>query len=202
MKPVLSLDMENPIDFIDKYGTFTHVKIGHSVAVHGKQILREFERRNLKVIVDLKFVDIPSTVARSIRAWDDPCVEGFTVHSACGIDAVKAAMESTDKLIFVVVKLTSIEGELEEYKDLIKALTNLGCSFVLPGKWAVELRSNINGKILVPGVRMKRDADDQRDVVHLNDILGIADYAVLGREVYKSQDPKTLIDEVRRMLNA
>ncbi len=202
MKPVLSLDMENPLQFIDKYGSFDHVKIGHSVAVHGKSVLEEFAKRNLEVIIDLKFVDIPSTIARSIKAWDHPSIKGFTVHSACGIDGVKAAMESTNKLIFVVVKLTSIEGELHQYVDLIKTLEVLGCSFVLPGKWAIELRKYISGKILVPGVRIKRGADDQKDVVHLNDVLNVADFVVLGREIYKSDDPAATIAEVRRMLNA
>ncbi|AEH51953.1 orotidine-5'-phosphate decarboxylase [Pseudothermotoga thermarum] len=202
MKPVLSLDMENPLEFIDKYGSFQHVKIGHSVAIYGKSVLEEFQKRNLKVIVDLKFVDIPSTVARSIKAWDHECVEGFTVHSACGIDSIRAALESTDKLIFVVLKLTSLTGDLAEYLDLIKSLRILGCSFVLPGKWAVQLRKQIPGKILVPGVRIKRGADDQKDVVHLSEIMNVADYAVLGREIYKSPDPAKAMDEVRRMLNA
>ncbi len=199
---VLSLDMENPFEFLEKYGSFDHVKIGHSVAVFGKSVFNEFEKRNLKVIVDLKFVDIPSTVVRSIKSWDHPCVVGFTVHAAAGNDAIRAALESTDKLIFSVIKLTSIQGELKDYIDQIKTLKELGSSFVLPGKWAIQLRHDIPTSILVPGVRMKREADDQKDVVSIEDIKTVADFTVIGREVYKSDDPKSAMEQIRRYVHA
>lgn len=201
MIPVLSLDMEDPFEFIEKYGSFEHVKIGHNVAIFGKGVFGEFEKRNLKVIVDLKFADIPSTVVRSIKSWDHPCVVGFTVHAAAGKDSIKAAIENTDKLIFSVVKLTSIKGELEDYLDQIKILKDLGSSFVLPGMWAKALREMIPTKILVPGVRMKREADDQKDVVSLEDIKTVADFAVIGREVYKSEDPRATMGRIRGYLN-
>lgn len=202
MKLVLSLDMEDPIDFIDRYGSFEHVKVGHNLAVFGKSVLDELAKRNLKVILDLKFTDIPSTLVRSIRAWDHPSIIGFTMHAASGIDSIKAALESTDKLIFVVVKLTSIEGSLEEYTQQVETLRLLGCSFVLPGSWAIKLRKKISGKILVPGVRMERSADDQKDVVTLEQIKNVADFAVIGREVYKSQDPKAAMEKMGRFVHA
>ncbi|MGJ8455446.1 orotidine-5'-phosphate decarboxylase [Pseudothermotoga sp. U03pept] len=202
MIPVLSLDMENPFDFISKYGSFEYVKIGHNVAIFGKDVLKEFEKRQLKVIVDLKFVDIPSTMARSIKSWDHPSVVGFTVHAAAGADAIKSALESTNKIIFAVVKLTSIEGELEDYLQQINLLRRLGSSFVLPGSWAIRLRHQIPAKILVPGVRMKRQADDQKDVVSVEEIKGIADFAVIGREVYRSEDPKAAMESIRRIVYA
>ncbi|MBZ4650755.1 MAG: pyrF, partial [Thermosipho sp. (in: Bacteria)] len=52
MIPVLSLDMESPLEFIDKYGSFDTVKVGHNLAIFGKKILDEFEKRNIKVILD------------------------------------------------------------------------------------------------------------------------------------------------------
>lgn len=202
MIPVLSLDMEDPFEFIDRYGSFDYVKVGHNLACSGKQVLGELEKRNLKAILDLKFADIPSTVARSIRSWDHPCIAGFTVHAAAGVDSLKAALESTDKIVFAVVKLTSVEGELEDYLDQINSIKILGCSFVLPGKWAMKLRKQIPAKILVAGIRMLRQADDQRDVVNLEDILQVADYAVIGREVYRSVDPSEAMERIRRIVYA
>lgn len=202
MQLVLSLDMDEPLSFIERYGSFEHVKVGHNLAVLGKTVLDELAKRDLKVIIDLKFVDIPSTVARSIRAWDHPAVVGFTVHAAAGVESIRTALESTNKLIFVVVKLTSIEGNLEDYIRQIESLRLLGCSFVLPGSWAVKLRRIISGKILVPGVRMERGADDQKDVVTLEQIKTVADYAVIGREVYRSTDPKATMEKMRRLAYA
>jgi len=167
---VLSLDMDEPLSFIDRFGSFEYVKVGHNLASLGKSVFDELAKRNLKAILDLKFVDIPSTIARSIKAWDHPSIVGFTMHAAAGIESVKAALESTEKLIFVVVKLTSIEGSLEDYATQVESLRLLGCSFVLPGSWAMKLRKKISGKILVPGVRMERGADDQKDVVSLEQI--------------------------------
>lgn len=199
-EPVLSLDMENPLEFIEKYGSFDYVKVGHNLAVNGKKIFDVFYEKGYKVILDLKFSDIPSTVARSIKSWDHPAIVGFTIHANAGIESVRSALESTEKQIFSVIKLTSLTGKLEDYEDLIIGLARLGSSFVLPGSWAVRMRNRIGGKILVPGIRMSQGKDDQKDVVSLWDITGIADFAVIGREVYKAQDPKKKIKEIKERL--
>ncbi len=199
-EPILSLDMEDPIDFIKAYGSFNYVKVGHNLAVQGKKILDFFEENGYKVILDLKFADIPSTVARSIKSWDHPAIIGFTVHSSAGVESIKAALDTTDKYIFSVIKLTSVSGELEDYIVLIEQLAKLGSCFVLPGTWAIKLHKKIGGKILVPGIRMEVGKDDQKDVVTFNDINGIADFAVLGREIYKSQDPVKKIEEIKKMI--
>ncbi len=199
-EPVLSLDMEDPIEFIKTYGSFKYVKVGHNLAVEGKRILDFFEENDYKVILDLKFADIPSTVSRSIKSWDHPAIVGFTLHSSAGVESIKAGLETTDKAIFSVIKLTSISGELEDYIVLIEQLSKLGSSFVLPGIWAIKLHKKIGGKILVPGIRMEVGKDDQKDVVTFNDINGIADFAVLGREIYKSQDPSKKIQEIKKMI--
>uniref|UniRef100_A0A7C4GFK9 Orotidine 5'-phosphate decarboxylase n=1 Tax=Fervidobacterium thailandense TaxID=1008305 RepID=A0A7C4GFK9_9BACT len=197
-KPVLSLDMEEPIEFISRFGTFEYVKVGHNLAVHGKHVLDYFAEHDLKVILDLKFADIPSTVARSIKSWDHPAVVGFTVHACAGMQSVLAALDSTEKLIFSVIKLTSMAGSLEDYIKTIEGLARFGSSFVLPGTWAIKLRSKIGGKILVPGIRMERGWDDQKDVVSLDDIIGCADFAVLGREVYKAKDPAERMEAIAK----
>ncbi|ABR30142.1 orotidine 5'-phosphate decarboxylase [Thermosipho melanesiensis] len=200
MIPVLSLDMENPLEFIEKMGSFETVKVGHNLAIYGKKILDELYQKNLKVILDLKFCDIPSTVARSIKSWDHLAIIGFTVHSAAGIDSLKAALNSTDKLIFSVIKLTSQIGNLDDYLETIKILDNLNSSFVLPGKWAIQLRNKIKGKFLVPGIRMEIKADDQKDVITLDQVKDIANYVVLGREIYLSKNPKSKIEKIKEEL--
>lgn len=196
-EPVLSLDMEDPIDFIEKYGSFDYVKVGHNLAVQGKRLLDYFYEKGYKVILDLKFSDIPSTVARSTKAWEHPAIIGFTVHANAGLESVKAALESTDKMIFSVIKLTSLPGKLEDFEHIILGLARLGSSFVLPGMWAIKMRRKIGGAILVPGIRMEQSKDDQKDVVSLWDIFGIADFAVLGREVYKAKDPGEKIQSIK-----
>ncbi len=196
-EPVLSLDMEEPIEFIKKYGSFDYVKVGHNLAVNGKKIIDTLYEMGYKIILDLKFSDIPSTVARSIRSWEHPGIIGFTVHANAGIESVRAALESTDKHIFSIIKLTSLPGKLEDFKPTIIGLSRLGSSFVLPGTWSVAMRKLIGGKILVPGIRIQQGKDDQKDVVSLLDILGIADFAVIGREVYKSRDPEEKIKEIK-----
>ncbi|PLV57401.1 orotidine-5'-phosphate decarboxylase [Thermotoga sp. SG1] len=200
MIPVLSLDMEDPIGFIEENGSFDVVKVGHNLVVHGKKIFDELEKRNLKIILDLKFCDIPSTVERSIKSWDHPAIIGFTVHSCAGYESVERALKATKKHVFVVVKLTSMEGSLEDYLDKIERLNELGCDFVLPGPWAKVLREKIKGKILVPGIRMEVKADDQKDVVTPEEIKEIADFAVLGREIYLSENPREKIEKIKEMI--
>ncbi len=199
-EPVLSLDMENPIEFIRKFGSFEYVKVGHNLAVEGKKVLDYFYDNGYKVILDLKFSDIPSTVARSIKAWEHPAIVGFTVHANTGLESIKAAIESTDKMIFSVIKLTSLPGKLEDFEHIIVGLARLGSSFVLPGNWAVKMRNKIGGAILTPGIRMEQSKDDQKDVVSLWDIFGISDFAVLGREIYKSQNPAEKIKSIKERM--
>ncbi|MBT1248514.1 MULTISPECIES: orotidine-5'-phosphate decarboxylase [unclassified Thermosipho (in: thermotogales)] len=200
MIPVLSLDMQKPLEFIKEVGSFETVKVGHNLAINGKKILDALYNLNLKVILDLKFCDIPSTVERSIKSWDHPAIIGFTVHSAAGVESVKAALNATDKLIFSVIKLTSQEGNLENYIDKIFELENLKSSFVLPGKWAIKLRKKLNGKFLVPGIRMEVKSDDQKDVITLAQVKNIADFVVLGREIYLSKNPKEKIQKIKEEL--
>ena len=200
MIPVLSLDMEDPLKFIDEHGCFEVVKVGHNLAVKGKTVLDELHKRGLKVILDLKFCDIPSTVERAIKSWDHPSIIGFTVHSCAGFESVERAMKATNKHVFVVVKLTSLAGDLGEYMEKILKLNEMGCDFVLPGSWARELRGRIKGKILVPGIRMEVSADDQRDVVTLEEIKDVADFGVFGREVYLSKDPREKMEKIREMI--
>jgi len=198
--PVLSLDMKDPLDFIEMYGSFEHVKVGHNLAVEGRRILHKLSKRGLKIILDLKLMDIPSTVARAIRCWDHPSVVGFTVCGAAGIESVKAALESTDKTIFSVIKLTSLKGALNNgHIHTIKKLDALGSSFVLPPSWAKLLRDRLRGEFLVPGVRMEVPAGEQKDIVTLEEIEGIADYAILGREVYACADPAGKLAWIKEM---
>jgi len=200
IKPVLSLDMEDPLEFIRKYGSFEIVKVGHNLAINGRKILDELQNMGLKVILDLKFCDIPSTVSRSIRSWDHDVIVGFTVHSASGIESIKAAIDSTDKMVFSVIKLTSIKGELKDYLDLTLKLDDIGSNFVLPGSWAVELRGKLKGRFLIPGIRMKVSPGDQVDVITINKIKQLNDFAVIGREVYLSKDPIKRIKEIKEMI--
>jgi len=179
LTPVLSLDMEDPLDFIRKHGSFPTVKVGHNLAVKGKKILDELQNMGLKIILDLKFCDIPSTVIRSIRSWDHESVIGFTLHSAAGIE---------------------IEGKLEDYIDLIIELDKIGSSFVLPGHWAIGMRKKLKGKFLIPGIRMRIKADDQRDIITINEIKELDDFAVIGREVYLADDPGKRIKEIEEMI--
>jgi len=199
--PVLSLDMEDPLSFIDRYGSFETVKVGHNLAVYGKGVLGALADMGLTVIIDLKFADIPSTVMRSIRAWDHPAVIGFTVHSGAGIDSMKAAREATDKHVFAVVKLTSVEGILQDYIETIEKLYDIGMDFVLPGRWARHLREKLSrSAFLVPGIRMERTSDDQKDTITLQEIKGVADYTVIGREVYFDKNPTAKMKKIKDIL--
>jgi len=199
--PVLSLDMEDPLSFIDRYGSFETVKVGHNLAVYGKGVLGALADRGLGIIIDLKFADIPSTVERSIRAWDHPAVIGFTVHSGAGIDSMKAARNATDKHVFAVVKLTSVSGTLQDYMDTIEKLYDIGMDFVLPGRWALHLREKLQrSAFLVPGIRMERKSDDQKDTITVQKIKGVADYIVIGREVYLDKNPTAKMRSIKEIL--
>jgi orotidine-5'-phosphate decarboxylase len=168
-------------------------------------------KRGHKVMLDLKFFDVPATVKLAVQQLNDRGVTFATVH---GNDAIiEAAVEGRrDIKILGVTVLTSfceddlrqmgLTGSIEElvYYRAKKAL-ELGCDgIVSSGLEAGRLRGQLGNNFLVvtpgirPGINREIEQDDQKRVTTAAQaIRSGADYVVVGRPIKRAQDPLKVV---------
>lgn len=165
-------------------------------------------RRGHKVMVDLKFFDVPETVKLAVQQLQNRGITFTTVH---GNDPIlrAAALAKADVKILAVTVLTSFGqedmaemfGRPCKVEDLVLARARnafrLGCDGVVcSGLEAASLRRDIGDDfvIVTPGIRPGRDLeappDDQKRIVSAGEaVRNGADHVVVGRPISKSSDP-------------
>jgi len=172
--------------------------------------------RNNKVMVDLKFFDIPETVKLAVDQLKHRGVTFATVH---GNDPIlRAAIQDKNGLkILAVTVLTSFsEDDMREMgmtgsiKDLVllrsrKAL-EIGCDGVVSSALEAQpLRDELGDNFLIvtpgirPGANIENDDDDQVRIATAKEaIINGADHVVIGRPIRNSSDPIALIRSIQK----
>jgi orotidine-5'-phosphate decarboxylase len=188
-------------------------KVGKQLfTAEGPAVIRELIRDGYKVFLDLKFHDIPNTVAEAVRTAADLGVSMLTVHASGGAKmlrvATAAAAETRSRpLVLAVTVLTSLsDGDLQEIGvngravDQVLRLAALaranGCAGVVASPQEVrELRRELGEgfAIVTPGVRPKgSDRGDQaRSATAREAISAGATYVVVGRPIVEAADPNS-----------
>ncbi len=195
-------------------------KVGMELFMSGDYFgfIEWLQARHKKVFVDLKFFDIPATVARAIKALSNKGVDLATIH---GNDAIMAAAaEAKGNLqVLAVTALTSLDrGDLEDLgfkcdvQDLVlsraKRALALGCDgIVSSGLEASLIREQLGSRLLVitPGIRPvdNREDDDQKRAVSVEQaIRNGADYIVVGRPIRDAADPKAMAETIQSQIAA
>lgn len=171
-----------------------------------------------KVFVDLKFFDIPATVAAAVRRLNSRGVTFTTVHGNQGImEAAVAA--ATDVKVLAVTVLTSLDrGDLDDLgfscdvEQLVisrarRALA-AGCAGVVSsGIEAEAIRRELGSRLLVvtPGIRPveNRPDDDQKRVLTVERAFAAgADYIVVGRPIRDAADPRAAAEAMQASIAA
>lgn len=176
--------------------------------------------RGHKVMLDLKFFDIPETVRLAVAQLRDRGVTLATVH---GNDAIlrAALQEKGDLQLLAVTVLTSFGeedlramGMTRSIEDLVyfraKRALELGCDGVVSsGLEAARLREGLGEKLLIvtpgirPGANVEERQDDQTRVLTPGRALASgADYLVVGRPISRAADPVAVIDSMQREMVA
>jgi orotidine-5'-phosphate decarboxylase len=178
------------------------------------ELMDELVARGKKVFVDLKFFDVPNTVASAVRQIAGRRPEFVTVHGNDGI--LKAACEAKDGIkVLAVTVLTSLDqGDLRDLgfqvdpEELVlsrarRALA-VGCDGVVSsGLEAERLRGELGGNFLVvvPGIRPVANVDDQKRTVSVEDAFRKgADYIVVGRPIRTAPDPKRAAEDIQERI--
>lgn len=183
-------------------------KIGLELFMAGGyfELLDWMVAREKKVFVDLKFFDVPATVAAAVRQLRNRGVTLATVHGNQGIMEAAAAAKGDVKILAVTV-LTSLDrGDLDDLgfacdvEQLVlsraRRALEAGCDGVVSsGLEAPKLREFIDHRLLVvtPGIRPveNRPVDDQKRTVDVAQAFeNGADYIVVGRPIRDAADPR------------
>lgn len=175
-------------------------------------IIDWIRQRDLEVMVDLKFFDVPETVASAVRQLTKHEAAFATVH---GNDRIlEAAVENkNDVKILAVTVLTSLDQadiqDLGFHCDVEKLVLSrakralsIGCDGVISsGLEAPMLRRDLGEKliIVVPGIRPIENQDDQKRVVDVRTAFrGGADHVVVGRPIRLAADPLSAIQKMQQ----
>lgn len=194
-------------------------KVGMQLyTAEGPQIVRDLVASGRQVFLDLKYHDIPNTVAAAVKEAAKLRVRMLTVHASGGAGMVRAAVEAArlanpSTMVFGVTVLTSLDNPDLEHTgvrgnvvDQVSRLAALaisqGChGVVASAQEAPTLRAELGDDFLIvtPGVRPAGAGpyDQARIVTPHQAIEAGASYVVVGRPITEAADPAT---EARQIL--
>ncbi len=200
---------------------YCHLKVGKELfTAEGPQLVEKLMGLGFDVFLDLKFHDIPNTVAKAVKAAAQLGVWMVNVHASGGkamLMAAREALESgksgeTETLLIAVTVLTSMTAEdlkgigLEvSPEDQVLRLARLANKAGLDGvvcsaREAKMLKAEIGQDfcLVTPGIRPAGSAaDDQRRIVTPQDALANgSDYLVIGRPITQAPNPAQVCEQI------
>ncbi len=199
------------------------VKVGKELfTLFGPKVLDILHQRGFEVFLDLKFHDIPNTVAAAVRAAAERGVWMVNVHASGGSAMMKAAREALqpygDKapILIAVTVLTSMgENELselgversaaEQVSHLARLAQDSGMDGVVcSAQEAEKLRAERGDDFLLvtPGIRPRDSAsDDQQRIATPEDAVRMgSNYLVIGRPISRAAEPLAALRDINRAL--
>ncbi len=195
------------------------LKVGKEMFTRfGPEWVKTLQSRGFDVFLDLKFHDIPNTVAHAVSAAADLGVWMVNVHASGGarmMTAAREALQSMGKdapLLIAVTVLTSMESSdlldigisrspAEQALHLATLTRNCGLDGVVcSAREAITFRQTLGNDFLLvtPGIRpVGSDAQDQRRIMTPPEAKAAGvDYMVIGRPVTQSADPKAALTAI------
>lgn len=222
---IIALDFNSPlkaINFVQKTKiTGVAFKVGFELFLSGgPKVVEKIINHHVRVFLDLKFHDIPNTVARSSEVATKMGVWMFNVHASGGSDMMKRAKEASlnaattlnikTPLLLGVTVLTSM-GALDEINikepvfNQVRHLALLAKMSGLDGVVASAQESAMirqscgeNFSIVTPGIRLpENDIGDQKRVVTPREAMqNGSSHLVIGRPVTEAKNPIQVIDNI------
>ncbi|VAW93636.1 Orotidine 5'-phosphate decarboxylase [hydrothermal vent metagenome] len=219
---IVALDYPNEkqtLEFINKINPEQcRVKVGKELfTVCGPSIIETLQTKNFEVFLDMKFHDIPNTVARACSVAAELGVWMLNVHALGGCAMLRAARtaidESTHKpLLIAVTVLTSLSdielnelGITETAKQAVIRLAKLAAAEKLDGvvcsaKEVSLLAQEISSDfvLVTPGIRPEgsQTGDQKRVVTPQQAMASGSHYLVIGRPVTQAAEPEKALDRI------
>ena len=200
------------------------LKVGKELFTRaGPQLVEDLAARGFDVFLDLKFHDIPNTVASACHAAAELGVWMMNVHALGGERMLQAAKEGVSRakhspMLIAVTILTSMDesdlaavGLAGSPLDNVLRLAQLAQQSGLDGvvcssRETPALREHLEPgfRLITPGIRPAgSQADDQRRVMTpVEAIKSGSDYLVIGRPVTRADDPVSVLRTINSELSA
>lgn len=199
-------------------GSVGAIKLGlEFFTANGAAGVKTLEKAGIPIFLDLKFHDIPNTVAGAVKATAGLNVFLMTVHAGGGRNMMQAAMEAAQTLpqkpmIVGVTVLTSMDDDdlheigvtaaaAEQVNNLALLARNSGLSGVVCSPHEIAAIRGACGKdfkLVVPGIRPAGTANgDQKRVMTPAEALALgANYLVIGRPITEAENPKAAAEAI------
>lgn len=199
------------------------LKVGlRSYIRDGEEFLKEIKAINpsFKIFLDLKLYDIPNTMADAAESIMGLGVDMFNVHASAGRRAMKEVMQRLSKfeerpIVLAVTALTSFSDDefRDVYKEGIAAKADAfakdayecGLDGVVCSAFESESIKKATCKdfmTLTPGIRpFGEDAGDQQRVADAAFAKSAqVDFIVVGRPIYKADDPADVVEKILKQI--
>jgi len=225
---IVALDTDSPqcaLDLVERLRERVSIfKVGLQLFLAGgTDIIATLKRNGINIFLDLKFHDIPATVAKASIEAVKLGVDMFTLHASGGLNMMKASLEACDSFcqkgsklmpqILAVTALTShdemiLHKELDIHLPLDQyslhmtklALTaGLHGAIISVGEVSLLRHQVPAGFLLItPGIRSSGESiHDQRRVATPQEAIRLgADYLVVGRPILEASDPIQAADKI------
>lgn len=221
-KIYVALDYQNASDADALIEQLPSGKVGLKVGKElftsaGPQWVASLVEKGFSIFLDLKFHDIPNTVAKAVTAAAKLGVDVVNVHASGGSRMMKAAadaLKETDNppLLIGVTVLTSMdESDLKELgisksvNEQVEYLARLAKSSGLKGVVCSAQEANMlkaacgnDFKLMTPGIRPEGSSkDDQRRTMTPAEAVTVGvDYMVIGRPITQSPNPAQAVENI------
>jgi orotidine-5'-phosphate decarboxylase len=217
---IVALDLEHTlaIDLAKKLDPVNcRLKVGSQLFTSaGPKVIEELSMLGFEIFLDLKFHDIPNTVAQSVKAAANLGIWMLNVHASGGSIMMNAAKEATAELlepplIIGVTMLTSLSEEdvneigIQDISNQALSLASLAKKNSLDGVVCsvneVRRIKELLGKDFItvtPGIRSSDSLKDDQSRVSTarNAIENGSDYLVIGRPITQSDNPMKSLDSI------
>ena len=214
----LDLPADDARRLLDRIPEARWVKVGSILfAAEGPALIRELTRRGLRVFLDLKWHDIPNTVAGAVESARDLGIAMATVHTLGGRAMMEAAARAAGSAVGIVVVtvLTSHTADaygravgrtgvvlLEEVGRLAAEALGSGLRGIVCSPLEVATVRAATGSeawIVVPGIRRPTDAagDQARTAGPAEATAAGATHLVVGRPILQAEDPREAFLELQ-----
>jgi orotidine-5'-phosphate decarboxylase len=198
-------------------------KIGKELfTAAGPEIVRQVRATGAAVFLDLKFHDIPNTVAKAVAAATRLDVQMLTVHASGGAEMLHAAEQAAQKtaaelgrpapLVLGVTVLTSSDahtlrevGVTSDVPAQVERLARLAANAGLRGLVCSPLELGLlrgclprELQLVTPGIRTGTEkADDQKRTLSPREAMAAgADWLVIGRPIYAAPNPRAAAESI------
>lgn len=220
-KLIVALDVDSADRALDLFDALREIvgmfKIGSQLfTAAGPDIVRQIIARGGRVFLDLKFHDIPNTVAAAGIEATRLGVSIFNVHASGGAEMMKRTAESVAEIatqealakpkVIAVTLLTSLDrksleqiGINDEPRSVVtrlaRSVADCGLDGVVASPHEIEIiRQTVSSPdflVVTPGIRDGNNAtDDQRRTLTAAEAIRAgADYLVIGRPILNADDP-------------